>query len=182
MAPFRLRLEWVGIEGRHVILDIELMQPVEVVEHESRAKTNCLPILEISIDPNRVFPEFSRRTKQSAVVSQVVHAYLETVLEQFLAQRRGHSIVSFRDEIEGGAEAHFHLELHQRTALFQTGFAFHVMRQNEGKFASSGPSRPSLGRDLGAGHDRPNFPNFLAQPPGQLPAKRRSQRPWNERL
>ena len=32
MAPFGLRLEWVGIESGRIILNIELVKPIQIME------------------------------------------------------------------------------------------------------------------------------------------------------
>ena len=50
MPPLRLRFERIGIEGRHVIVDLELVQPIEVMQHEARAKADCAPFLQVSVD------------------------------------------------------------------------------------------------------------------------------------
>ena len=53
----RLRLKWVRVESGRVVQDIQLMQPVEPVVHESGAKTHDLPVGQVSIDFLRVVSE-----------------------------------------------------------------------------------------------------------------------------
>src|ERR1017187_3147338 len=39
----RLRLEWIRVESRGIIKDVEILIPFEVVVHESRPKTPYIP-------------------------------------------------------------------------------------------------------------------------------------------
>ena len=68
MSPFRLRLEWVGIKGRSVVLDLEIVQPVEIVQHEAGAKGGGVPIIQIAIDLLCFGGEIAAGMKEPSIV------------------------------------------------------------------------------------------------------------------
>src|SRR5689334_3162110 len=54
IAAVWLRFKRVCVKGRGVVFDIEAMQPVKIVQHESGTKTDCIPIPQIFINANCV--------------------------------------------------------------------------------------------------------------------------------
>ena len=48
----RLRLEGIGVERRSVVGNLKIVNPVEVVQHETGTKTGHRPIPEMMVDPN----------------------------------------------------------------------------------------------------------------------------------
>jgi hypothetical protein len=46
----RLRLEGIGIERGGVVLDVQGVDPVQIVQHRRRPETYRIPILYISVD------------------------------------------------------------------------------------------------------------------------------------
>src|SRR5215471_2989303 len=79
MAAFGLRLEWIGIECRRVVFDLQFVQPIEIVQHETGAKPACSPLSEVAINFLRVAVEAFSRCKQPAIMSEVVNSYLEPI-------------------------------------------------------------------------------------------------------
>jgi len=45
------RFERVSVEGREVVLDVEIVVPVEVAQHEARAEAGGAPVSQIAINP-----------------------------------------------------------------------------------------------------------------------------------
>ena len=45
-----LRLERIGVERRRVVQDVQVLQPVEVVQHEGRAKADRAPVVQVVVD------------------------------------------------------------------------------------------------------------------------------------
>src|SRR5438477_12985009 len=79
MAALWLRLERVGIESGGIILDIELMKPIQLVEHKTRSKSCRIPVAEITVNPRGLAAKPSPRYKQSAIVFKIVYTYFEPV-------------------------------------------------------------------------------------------------------
>ena len=82
MRAVRLGLEGIGVEGGHVILDIEGVEPIEVAMHETGAKTDGVPFAEVVIDTGRGRIETLFIAIKFAVVVEVVHADFESVFDQ----------------------------------------------------------------------------------------------------
>ena len=61
MAPFWLRLEWVGIESGGIIQNIELVKPIQLVEHEARSKSCRIPVPEIVVNPRSLAAKLPSR-------------------------------------------------------------------------------------------------------------------------
>src|SRR4029077_8013742 len=80
VATFGLRFKGVSVEGGSVVTNVEIMQPVEIMQHETRTKSRCSPIAEIMIDLDRFTGEISATLEQPSVVPQVVNPHLKTVL------------------------------------------------------------------------------------------------------
>lgn len=101
VGPFRLRLEGIRVEGGHVIQDIEVMQPVQLAEHEARAEADRTPLAEIAVDAFRLAAETFSRLIQVPVVVEVVHAHLKSVFTQPSAELHRIAIGPLGDEVEG---------------------------------------------------------------------------------
>ncbi|HEY6260512.1 MAG TPA: hypothetical protein VIW47_02885 [Nitrospiraceae bacterium] len=153
----RLGLEGVGVEGGTIVLDIEVVQPVQVVMHEAGSESDCAPVLEMLVDSPCFFSKFRAAAVEFAVVVQVVDAHFESVALKFFDQVPGNLVIAFGDEIEGGAEAQVHFELHQLPASIQTSLAFHIVRQHKGELFAVGPAGPAFRGSLRAGQDGPGL-------------------------
>ncbi|PYT04991.1 MAG: hypothetical protein DMF60_13445, partial [Acidobacteria bacterium] len=81
-----LRLERIGVERGTVVFDLQVVQPIQIVEHEGRPKTKGVPVLKIAVDARSAFAENPSGVKKLPVVVQVVNANFKTVARQFFAQ------------------------------------------------------------------------------------------------
>src|SRR5215472_8568993 len=79
MPAFGLRLEWVRVECGCIVLHIEIVQPIEIVQHETGPKTSRFPIAQVAIDPRGVAVEPIPGRKQPTIMSEVVNADLEPI-------------------------------------------------------------------------------------------------------
>ena len=61
-------------------------QPIKIVQHESRPKTNGAPFLEVAVDFFRVRGKILASAVKFAVVPQIMHPDLEAVSRQLVAQ------------------------------------------------------------------------------------------------
>ena len=113
---------------------------------------------------------------------QVVHAHFETVLGQLRAQVGWHAVGAFGDEVEGGTEAQFHLQLHKGAAFIEAGRSFDIVGKDDGKFLSLRPARPTLRWPLGAWHDRPDVGYLRPTPQSEMATDRHPHRFGHERL
>jgi len=80
--PVRLGLEGVGVEGRAVVLDVEVVQPVEVVVHETGAEPDGIPLFQVLVDLLGAATEVLAVPIELAVVIQVVDADFEAVVKK----------------------------------------------------------------------------------------------------
>ena len=155
MTSFRLRFERVGIEGGHVVLDVEVMKPVEIMQHETRSKSCGTPLIEILIDPPGVLIEVAAGLVESPVVPKIMNANFEALADEFLPQLRRHSVIAFRNKVEGRSEAQFTLEFGQSPAFRQARRPFHVMSKHECKLLTLRPPAPRRRLLFRSRHDRP---------------------------
>src|SRR5262249_58655830 len=91
-------------------------------------------------------------------------------------------VTSFGDKIKRRAESKIQFHFHQGSAFLEPCVTFDIVCQNNSKFFSLRPAWPVFRWPLRSRHDRPDFPNALAQAPGQSLPNRRSKGLWNERL
>src|SRR5437763_12827019 len=95
-----LGFEWIRIKCRCVICNVQLVQPVELVQHERRSKSHRCPLSKIAINANGVPPELPVRLVEASVVSKVMDRNLKVILRQFLSQLARILVLSFGNEIE----------------------------------------------------------------------------------
>ena len=50
MASVWLWLEWVRVECRGIVLHIEIMQPIEIAQHEARSESRGSPFTCVAVD------------------------------------------------------------------------------------------------------------------------------------
>src|SRR5947207_9843568 len=108
----RLRLERVGVECRGVVLDVQLVQPVKLVQHETGSKADCIPLFQMAVYPPGVRLEVPPRPVEFSIVLQVMDADFEAVSDKIGAQITGSCILAFRDKVEGSTKAHPGLPFH----------------------------------------------------------------------
>src|SRR5467141_4164386 len=107
------------------------MQPFKVMEHESRAESDRIPLFQVMIDPFSASLEDFPGAVKFAIVLQIMHANLESVRVQMIAQFLRCGVIAFGNEIEGGAKAQARIKFHELPAAVESPFAFHIMRENE---------------------------------------------------
>ena len=159
VAAVRLRLKRIGVKRGGVVLDLQVMQPAQVVEHEAGAETGRIPVLEVTIDVFGVLPELFPVPVEAAVMLEVMHAHLEAFGGQFRAQSGSDPVAALGDEVEGGTEAEGFFNRHQLAAFAETGLAFHVMRQHQREFFFLRPAAPVFGRAFRTRRDGPDVLN-----------------------
>src|SRR5205807_8519743 len=69
-------------KGRSVVLDLEIVQPVEIVQHEAGAKAGGVPIMQIPIDLLRFGGEVAAGMKEPSIVLYIVHSHFETLFDK----------------------------------------------------------------------------------------------------
>jgi hypothetical protein len=99
-----LGFEGVGVEGGTVVLDVEVVEPIELTEHEPGAEPDDVPVVEVTVDVLGVITEGIAGSEQFAVVMEVMDADFEPVVGEPGAKVGGHGVAAFRNEIEGGSE------------------------------------------------------------------------------
>src|SRR6266702_7602796 len=111
---------------------------------------------------------------------QIVHAYFKAVGGRLFAQLVWRGITAFRNEIEAGAEAQVHFELHEAPATVEPFFPFHIMCQDKSETLAIGPAKPPRGRSLASLFYWPVTCVSDAPAAGTPPAKSDAQRQWHE--
>src|SRR5438874_8718009 len=106
-----LGFEWIRIKCRCVICNVQLVQPVELVQHERRSKSYRSPLSNIAINASGVPPELFVRLVEPSVVSKVMDPNLKPILRQFLSQLARILVISFGNKIKRGAKPKLHVEL-----------------------------------------------------------------------
>src|SRR5580765_1675944 len=100
VTALRLRLERICIKCRCVICNVQLVQPVELVQHERRSKSHRSPLSNIAINANGVPPKLLVRLVEPSVVSKVMDPNLKAILSKFLSQLARILVLSFGNKIE----------------------------------------------------------------------------------
>ena len=63
-----LGFERVGIKCRRIILNIQLVKPIQLTQHERRSETYRSPFCQIMVDPRGPLVEFAPGFKKPTVV------------------------------------------------------------------------------------------------------------------
>src|SRR5258706_6132588 len=94
-----LGFEGVGVEGRSVVAGIDVVQPVEIMEHRAGTKSRCAPFLQIAVDDRGLPGEFTAAAIQAAVVAQIMNTDFEAVLFQIVDEIARDGVIAFGYEI-----------------------------------------------------------------------------------
>jgi hypothetical protein len=143
-------------------LHVEIVQPIEITQHESRSESRRSPLARVAVDSHGAALELATREKETAIMFKVVYANLESTGCEFLPEFGWNPVTSFRDKIEGGAESKILFQLHQRAAPAQARFALDIVRKNQRKLFAPGPPWPVFRRMLRSRHNRPYVSDLLA--------------------
>src|SRR5262249_6169897 len=111
-----LRLERIVLEGRGVVLDVQLLEPLEIVAHEAGTEANGVPGFQVLIDSSGLLPERLVRRVELAVVMKIVDTDLEPLILQETTQRPRQRVLALGHKVERRPEAETHLELGELTA------------------------------------------------------------------
>ena len=79
ITSFGLRLKRVGIERGRIILNIQLMEPIQLVQHEPGPKSYSVPVAQVAVDAHGSPAKLAARRKKPAVVFKVVYSHLESI-------------------------------------------------------------------------------------------------------
>src|SRR5208337_728340 len=158
-----LRLKWISVEGGGIIRDIQAVQPIKIVMHETGAKARCVPFLQIVIYALRAFDECLPCLVKLAVMTQIMHSNLKAVLKKVFPQFARHCVIlRFRNKVEGRAETVLHFELHQLPALVQTFPALDIMGQHKSESSAIRPPGPFGRSPFRPWQHRPDGLNLVA--------------------
>src|SRR5205085_8840272 len=100
VSAFWLRFEGIGIEGGGVITNVQVMQPLQVVKHETRPESARAPFVKIMIDVSRVPAKGAPGSEQASVVSEIMDTDFKTIPDKLFAKFFGNAVCPFRHEIE----------------------------------------------------------------------------------
>src|SRR5713226_1720774 len=167
----RLRFKGVGVERGRVVKNVQIMQPIEVMVHESRSEPDRVPLFQIMIYPIRVGLEGVPGPVEFSIVLQIMHADLESIRGQVIAQFLRRGVIAFRDEIEGGVKAKVRFKFHEVPAAVESSFSFHVVRENESEVFSVRPATPPGRRLLTSFLDWPGIGKCSPSASGTPPTK-----------
>ena len=162
MAPLGLRFEWIRVESGRIVLHVEIVQPIEITQHESRSESRRSPLARIAIDFRRAAFEPATRGKEVTIVFKIVYANFEPVGRQLLPQFNRDAVTPFWDKIKGRAESKISFQFHQGPTPVEPGLALDVVRQNKRKFFVPRPAWPVFRCPLRARHNRPYISDLLA--------------------
>jgi len=70
----------IGVEGRGIVADVELLYPLQVPEHEGRPETDRVPFFQIIVDLLSLSAKAFRRGEEVAVMMQVMNTDFETAV------------------------------------------------------------------------------------------------------
>jgi hypothetical protein len=105
MAALGLRFEWIRIESGRIVLHVEVVQPIEITQHEPRSESRRSPLARIGVDSRGVPNELATRGKEMAIVFKIVYANLEAVGSEFLPQFNWDAVGPFWNKVKGRAKS-----------------------------------------------------------------------------
>src|ERR1019366_6648983 len=111
-----LRLKGVDVVGGNGIIDVQVADPGQVVEHGARTEASSLPLREEFIDAWKPLFKYFPTAIEPAVMIQVVDEHLEAPLHERAAQSL-RSLVTERNEAKGRAEPTILLHVRQLLAM-----------------------------------------------------------------
>jgi hypothetical protein len=158
--PLRLRFERVRGERRAGILDIELGDPVQVVQHGRRRESDRAPPLEVIIDSRHLLAKAHGVPEQLSVMLETMDADFKTGLSQAPDDMRRGRII-FRHEVEGRPETLLPVNIHQLEGPFKSLQAVDIMIQNQGEILAFRPPCPASRRFRRGWIDRPRITHEL---------------------
>ena len=112
MTSVWLWLEWVRVERGRIVLHVEIVQPIEITQHESRSEPRRAPFTRIVVNSYGAPFEPATRGKEMAIMFKIVYPNFESVRREFFSQIGWDAIVSLRHKIEGRAKPKLRLQLH----------------------------------------------------------------------
>ena len=142
VGTFGLGLEGIRVKSGRVVKHVQIMKPVQLMEHEPRTESNRSPLLEVFVDAFRLPAEAVPGFVQMPVVIQVMNSHLESIFAKPIAEADRVRIRSLGDEIERRPESEFHVESGQVSDLSYSFRGFNVMREYEGELLCP-PATPS---------------------------------------
>jgi hypothetical protein len=128
-----LGFEGIGIESGGIVGDIEVMEPIEIVEHEPGAKADGVPGVEVVIDAGGFFEELFFGGVEFSIMMEVMNSDLEATGGEPMAERIGTLIGTLGDKIERGAEAVKHFQFSELLDAIESALGFDIVGENEGK-------------------------------------------------
>jgi hypothetical protein len=176
-----LRFERVGVERRRVIKNVEIMQPLEVMQHERGAESGCIPFVDVAVNPARAFGEMFSRTIEFGIVVQILDADFKSAFRQPCAEIGRNDVPAFWNEIERRAKAVFHFELGELFHPIHTRCAFDIVRQDQAELFIFRPAGPVARFSRRARFNRPDVARALQNatrmksPKGDLDAARKER-------
>ena len=72
-----LRFKRVGVKGGSIVRYIEVMQPIQLMEHESRSETDSAPVFQVPVYSKGLLSEHSMAAIELTVVAQVVYRHFK---------------------------------------------------------------------------------------------------------
>ena len=85
--------KWIGVKGGGVILNIQILQPFQVVKHEPGSKTRRPPLLQILVDPGGLRRKLLAAAIELAIVIQIMHPHFKTLADQIVPQFLRHPVI-----------------------------------------------------------------------------------------
>jgi hypothetical protein len=158
------------------------VKPPQAVLHERRTEADCVPILEIGANLQRLFGELLLRAVELPVVPQSMNTDLETFPVHEIQQRTLDLVRTLGDEIEGRVESVLLCEFNQPGNAAQALRAFHVMGQDQRELLAVGPAGPTWGHSGSGRLDRPDGGKCPSSPLGAPLAECYAQAPRQDRL
>src|SRR5262245_24235685 len=103
--PLWLRLEWISVERGRVVLNLEVVYPFQVPQHESRPETHRSPIFQVLVNPFCLLGEDFAILEKFPVMMEIVHADLKSAPRQLTTQQAGNGVISLGNEAKAGTKA-----------------------------------------------------------------------------
>lgn len=163
-------------------MNIELLEPLEVVAHESRAEAHRLPLLQVMIDPACVILERVERAVERPVVAKIVDTHFKPVSGEKRSQGCWRLVLALRHEVERRAEPETHFEFCNRGAPVEPLSAFDIVTEDKRERLAVGPARPAFWNTLRSLADWPRTPDHPAQGKGVAVPEGESRSLGNRRL
>ena len=72
-------VKMIRVESGSIVLYVEIMQPIQFMQHETRSESGRAPFIDVVINVSGFTGELAARCEEMTIVLEIVHAYFKSI-------------------------------------------------------------------------------------------------------